>query len=330
MASLPVGYFGASTGAGAALCAAAELGEEVGAVVSRGGRPDLAAGRLPEVRAPVLLIVGGDDQIVLELNREAQRTAPSTLGAGGGARRHPPVRGARSARRGIAVGWRLVRAAPSSGGRAGDVTATTGPSRCSPGPNSARQADADARGQQRPRAGGVVAVLGEDHRARRACGVLGRRRRGSAQLVEPGGRGGGSALLRHRTERPTRAFRAGAGGAGRRGDRLVGTRGRSGRRDRGARRAPGRAGRAGPYPARDVRHPGVAQRRAGRASADLGVLHPEGRGLDPRAARLEHPRGADLSAGGWRRDQSLAGPLLPRGGVARRPGQRAGVVYARD
>ena len=81
VASLPVGYFGASTGAGAALCAAAELGEEIGAVVSRGGRPDLAAGRLPEVRAPVLLIVGGDDQIVLELNREAQRLlrAPSEL-----------------------------------------------------------------------------------------------------------------------------------------------------------------------------------------------------------------------------------------------------------
>ena len=81
VASLPVGYFGASTGAGAALCAAAELGEAVGAVVSRGGRPDLAAGRLPEVRAPVLLIVGGDDEIVLELNREAQRLiqAPSEL-----------------------------------------------------------------------------------------------------------------------------------------------------------------------------------------------------------------------------------------------------------
>jgi len=81
VASLPVGYFGASTGAGAALCAAAELGDEVGAVVSRGGRPDLAAGRLAEVRAPVLLIVGGDDEIVLELNREAQRLlrAPSEL-----------------------------------------------------------------------------------------------------------------------------------------------------------------------------------------------------------------------------------------------------------
>jgi len=81
VASLPVGYFGASTGAGAALCAAAELGDEIAAVVSRGGRPDLAAGRLAQVRAPVLLIVGGDDQIVLELNRDAQELlqAPSEL-----------------------------------------------------------------------------------------------------------------------------------------------------------------------------------------------------------------------------------------------------------
>jgi putative phosphoribosyl transferase len=71
LAELPVCYFGASTGAGAALWAAAELGDEIAAVVSRGGRPDLAARRLPEVRAPVLLIVGGHDEIVLELNREA-------------------------------------------------------------------------------------------------------------------------------------------------------------------------------------------------------------------------------------------------------------------
>ena len=73
LAKLRVGYFGASTGAGAALWAAAELGEGIGAVVSRGGRPDLAATRLAEVRAPVLLIVGGHDEIVIELNREAHR-----------------------------------------------------------------------------------------------------------------------------------------------------------------------------------------------------------------------------------------------------------------
>jgi putative phosphoribosyl transferase len=68
---MPVGYFGASTGAGAALWAAAEMPEVVGAVVSRGGRPDLAGPRLAEVRAPTLLIVGGRDEQVLEMNREA-------------------------------------------------------------------------------------------------------------------------------------------------------------------------------------------------------------------------------------------------------------------
>jgi len=66
-----VGYFGASTGAAAALWAAAEPGSSVGAVVSRGGRPDLATPRLPDVRAPTLLIVGGRDDLVLELNRRA-------------------------------------------------------------------------------------------------------------------------------------------------------------------------------------------------------------------------------------------------------------------
>jgi putative phosphoribosyl transferase len=68
---LPVGYFGASTGGGAALVAAARLPQLVGAVVSRGGRPDLAAELLPAVRAPTLLIVGGDDQPVIGLNEEA-------------------------------------------------------------------------------------------------------------------------------------------------------------------------------------------------------------------------------------------------------------------
>ena len=68
---LPIGYFGASTGAAAALWAAAGSGPEVGAVVSRGGRPDLAAPRLPLVKVPTLLIVGGADEVVLELNRGA-------------------------------------------------------------------------------------------------------------------------------------------------------------------------------------------------------------------------------------------------------------------
>lgn len=69
--SLPVGLFGASTGAAAALVAAAREPEAVAAVVSRGGRPDLAAGSLPEVRAPTLLVVGGADEVVLDLNRDA-------------------------------------------------------------------------------------------------------------------------------------------------------------------------------------------------------------------------------------------------------------------
>ena len=68
---LRVGYFGASTGGGAALAAAAELGSEVGAVVSRGGRPDLAGEALPRVVSPTLLIVGGLDEPVIRLNEEA-------------------------------------------------------------------------------------------------------------------------------------------------------------------------------------------------------------------------------------------------------------------
>jgi putative phosphoribosyl transferase len=67
---LPVGYFGASTGAAAALVAAAQLPELIAAVVSRGGRPDLAGQALGMVRAPVLLIVGGNDEMVISLNRQ--------------------------------------------------------------------------------------------------------------------------------------------------------------------------------------------------------------------------------------------------------------------
>ncbi|MCZ7572134.1 MAG: dienelactone hydrolase family protein [Ardenticatenaceae bacterium] len=68
---LRVGYFGASTGAGAALVAAAERPDAVGAVVSRGGRPDLAGRALSRVRAPTLLIVGGNDVPVIAMNEEA-------------------------------------------------------------------------------------------------------------------------------------------------------------------------------------------------------------------------------------------------------------------
>jgi pimeloyl-ACP methyl ester carboxylesterase len=78
---LRIGYFGASTGAAAALIAAARRPATIGAVVSRGGRPDLAAGALARVRAPTLLIVGGADPVVLDLNREAleQSRGPKSL-----------------------------------------------------------------------------------------------------------------------------------------------------------------------------------------------------------------------------------------------------------
>jgi putative phosphoribosyl transferase len=73
---LPLGLFGASTGAAAALVAAATLADRVGAIVSRGGRPDLAGAALDSVRAPTLLIVGGVDYAVIELNRQALARLP--------------------------------------------------------------------------------------------------------------------------------------------------------------------------------------------------------------------------------------------------------------
>jgi dienelactone hydrolase len=74
---LAFGYFGASTGAAAALIAAAKLPKEITAVVSRGGRPDLAGKYLPNVMAPTLLLVGGLDTEVIELNREAMEQMPA-------------------------------------------------------------------------------------------------------------------------------------------------------------------------------------------------------------------------------------------------------------
>jgi putative phosphoribosyl transferase len=71
---LPIAYFGASTGAAAALVAAAQLGKRIGAVVSRGGRPDMAGAALARVAAPTLLIVGGADPEVLALNQAARRS----------------------------------------------------------------------------------------------------------------------------------------------------------------------------------------------------------------------------------------------------------------
>ena len=69
---LPFAYFGSSTGAAAALVAAAELGDKIKAVVSRGGRPDLAGDSLPKVKAATLLIVGGDDTAVIDSNKKAR------------------------------------------------------------------------------------------------------------------------------------------------------------------------------------------------------------------------------------------------------------------
>jgi putative phosphoribosyl transferase len=84
---LPMGFLGASTGAAAALWAAADLGDQIRAVVSRGGRPDLAGPRMVQVRAPTLLIVGGHDLAILDLNRHARARlgGPSALEVIGGA-----------------------------------------------------------------------------------------------------------------------------------------------------------------------------------------------------------------------------------------------------
>ncbi len=71
LTNVPIGYFGASTGAASALCAAENLGQKIGAIVSRGGRPDMATSALNKIRIPTLLIVGGDDHGVIELNQKA-------------------------------------------------------------------------------------------------------------------------------------------------------------------------------------------------------------------------------------------------------------------
>ena len=88
------------------------LPDAIGAVVSRGGRPDLAGAVARGVRAPTLLIVGGDDVAVLEMNREALRSNPSSPGARDRPGSDPPVRGARGARGGRAPGGGLVHPSP--------------------------------------------------------------------------------------------------------------------------------------------------------------------------------------------------------------------------
>jgi putative phosphoribosyl transferase len=127
-ASSNVGYFGASTGAGAALWAAAEPGARIGAVVSRGGRPDLAGTRLSAVRAPTLLIVGGADHEVLELNRWAKALlrCPNELAVVPGATHLFEEPGTLSEAAALARDWflRCLQPGADSGPASGDAPIT--------------------------------------------------------------------------------------------------------------------------------------------------------------------------------------------------------------
>ncbi|HUI94744.1 MAG TPA: alpha/beta family hydrolase [Xanthobacteraceae bacterium] len=120
---LPLGLFGASTGAAAALVAAAELGERVGAVVSRGGRPDLAGGALDRIVTPTLLIVGGTDVPVIELNQQAlaHLRGPKALEIVPGASHLFSERGALESVIGHAAAW-LARHLGSTTARPSRVT----------------------------------------------------------------------------------------------------------------------------------------------------------------------------------------------------------------
>lgn len=126
---LPIGLFGASTGAAAALQAAAARPGAVRAVVSRGGRPDLAGDALPLVQAPTLLIVGADDEPVIPLNESAQRQlrAPSQLTLVPGATHLFEEPGTLAEAAGLARDWYLAQF--SGGGDARATPATTEPSR---------------------------------------------------------------------------------------------------------------------------------------------------------------------------------------------------------
>jgi putative phosphoribosyl transferase len=121
LAGARIGYFGASTGAAAALLAAAEPGAGVAAVVSRGGRPDLAIPRLAEVRAPTLLVVGGLDDMVLRMNREAQKylRCENQLAVVPGASHLFEEPGALERAAGLARDWFTRHLAPAHGQSAG-------------------------------------------------------------------------------------------------------------------------------------------------------------------------------------------------------------------
>jgi pimeloyl-ACP methyl ester carboxylesterase len=118
--ALPLGLFGASTGAAAALIAAAKLGVRVGAVVSRGGRPDLAGDVLEQIRTPTLLIVGGDDHVVIKLNRQAlaRLQGPKALEIVPGASHLFPEPGALEAVIAHAARWFGTYLGPNGTGRA--------------------------------------------------------------------------------------------------------------------------------------------------------------------------------------------------------------------
>ena len=121
LSDLAVGYFGASTGAAAALVAAATRADRIRAIVSRGGRPDLAESALPAVRAPTLLIVGARDETVLEMNRRAlaELCVESRLEVVAGATHLFPEPGALEVVARLAVQWflkYLTPAAPRSSG----------------------------------------------------------------------------------------------------------------------------------------------------------------------------------------------------------------------
>lgn len=124
---LPVGYFGASTGAGAALVAAADPGSSVCAVVSRGGRPDLAGEHLAAVRAPTLLIVGGADTVVLGLNEDAcaRLRSESELVVVPGATHLFEEQGTLEKAAQLARDWFLDHLAPAPGSRPGQSRTAT-------------------------------------------------------------------------------------------------------------------------------------------------------------------------------------------------------------
>ena len=187
---LPRGYFGASTGAAAALWAAGSPGNTVRAVVSRGGRPDLADARLPLVRCPTLLIVGGADRDVLELNRMAATHlyCQCQLAVVPGC--DPPVRRARGARGSGSVVRRMVREVPA-GNEHARVGLTAGTS-----------SDRDLRDPQHVMGenGGISAIVGIVDMVARSTLVL-RRFEGDrdfpGQWCFPGGQA-------HLVRRPTR------------------------------------------------------------------------------------------------------------------------------